>query len=338
MARVQPLAEEILREWPEIDEVDRHLKNQLASEVPLMQQVVNHLTARGGKRLRPKLVYLCANFGRGDGSALRGTLPGADPVALRDVATAVELIHLASLVHDDIIDRSKTRRGNPTVNALWGNHVSVLSGDYLFAKAFHLLTRHNQYGVVDVASTTIAIMCEGEIEQASQLYDSDLTFEDYFQRAERKTARLIAASCRMGAAVVGAAPEVQEALAEYGRQMGYAYQIVDDILDLTASRKTLGKPVGADLKQGILTLPVIYLLQDEAWRARVAPLVAARTVTAPVVNVVRKGLKETGAMARAMEVARQCVAQAGLALEKLPDVPERAVLGAVAKYVLARSM
>ncbi len=329
MAHLQPLAEELTREWPEILEVDRRLKAELASQVPLMQEVIDHLSGRGGKKLRPRLVYLCGNFAGADHRP--------DPAAIRDVATAVELIHLASLVHDDIIDRSRTRRGKPTANALWGNHVSVLAGDYLFAKAFNLLTRHNQYGVVEIASATIAIMCEGEIEQAEQAYDCDLTFDQYFRRAERKTARLLAASCRVGAAVSRAPAAVQDALEVYGRQMGYAYQIVDDLLDLTADRKVLGKPVGADLRQGIVTLPVVFLLQDEGWRAKVAPLIAARAVTAPVIAQVRKGLKESGAIRRSFEVARQCVAQAQEALADLPAVPERDVLSGLTEYVLTRS-
>lgn len=329
MAHLQPLADEVIREWPEILEVDRHLKMELASQVPLMQEVIDHLTDRAGKKLRPKLVYLCGNCGGEDRRP--------DPAALRDVATAVELIHLASLVHDDIIDRSKTRRGSPTVNALWGNHVSVLAGDYLFAKAFNLLTRHNQYGVVEIASKTIGIMCEGEIEQASQAYDCDLSLEDYFRRAERKTAQLLAASCRVGATVSRAPRELQDALEVYGRQLGYAYQIVDDLLDLTANRKVLGKPVGADLRQGILTLPVIFLLQDKAWRARLAPLIGARAVTAPVIAQVRKGLRESGAIDRSFAVARQCVTQARQALAAAPEGPERSVLDALAEYILVRS-
>ena len=332
MAHLQPVADEMIREWPEILEVDRHLKAELASQVPLMREVIDHLTSRGGKKLRPKLVYLCGNFageGRGEGR-------GADPDAIKDVATAVELIHLASLVHDDIIDRSRTRRGKPTVNALWGNHVSVLAGDYLFAKAFSLLTRQNQYGVVEIASATIAVMCEGEIEQAEQAYDCDLSFDQYFRRAERKTACLLAASCRIGAAVSRAPRKVQDALEVYGRQMGYAYQIVDDLLDLTADRKVLGKPVGADLHQGIVTLPVVFLLQDEGWRAKVAPLITARAVTAPVIAQVRKGLRESGAIERSFEVARQCAARAREALAALPAAPERDILGALADYVVTR--
>ena len=210
-----------------------------------------HLAESGGKRVRPVLSLLSA-------ASLRGEPEPAIPVAV-----AAEMIHMATLVHDDVIDRAETRRGRKTVNQIWGNHVSVLAGDALLAKALIILVERTSGEIVRIMSDMIYRMCEGEIAQHASQHDMYQEEQEYFDRIEKKTALFFAACCKAGALMGGASAEQAEALWRYGRHLGMAFQVVDDLLDVSAEAQVVGKPVGNDLRSGILTLPVLHTLRPK---------------------------------------------------------------------------
>jgi heptaprenyl diphosphate synthase len=238
---------------PLLQAVEDRLQEMASDEAEALGIYSGHLIRAGGKRLRPLLVILCSGIED----------PACQP--LIDIATAAELIHTASLIHDDILDRSDTRRGVPTVNHLWGNHTAVLAGDLLFATAFGLLARGHCPGALAAMTAAIRDMCQAEIEQKEAVFQFSVTEDMYLSRIEKKTASLLAACCSAGALAGGLGPEAADSLAAYGRDLGLCYQITDDLLDFTGDSNTLGKPSDSDLVQGILTLPVIYLFNNMAF-------------------------------------------------------------------------
>lgn len=251
----------------ELAVVEKELASVIVSQVDLVTDIGSHLLRAGGKRLRPALYILCAKSG------------GPAAVCL-PVAVALELIHMATLVHDDVIDGAATRRGLPTANARWGNHVSVLTGDFFFAKAFSLIATHAGPTSLNRLTDAICEICEGEISQAGDLYNPQQTEAAYLSRIGKKTAGFIAVSCELGALAAGLPAADAVALRQYGYAIGMAFQITDDILDITASSEQIGKPVGNDLRQGVLTLPVIYALANSPRRRELAELIAAREMSA----------------------------------------------------------
>jgi heptaprenyl diphosphate synthase len=235
---------------PLLQAVEARLQEITSDQTGALGVYAGHVIQAGGKRLRPLLVILCSGIDD----------PAYQP--LIDLAAAAELIHTASLIHDDIIDQAVTRRDVPTLNHLQGNHTAVLAGDFLFATAFGLLERSHCPGVLTLMTDAIRDMCQGEIEQKDALFQFSVTEEMYLGRIEKKTASLLAACCSAGALVGGLAPDAVTSLAAYGRNLGLCFQITDDLLDFTGDSNTLGKPAGSDLAQGIMTLPVIYLLNN----------------------------------------------------------------------------
>nr|WP_278279256.1 polyprenyl synthetase family protein [Syntrophomonas palmitatica] len=215
-----------------------------------MDEVLDYLLESGGKMLRPRMVFQVAS------------LYSHDINTVIDIAAAVELIHLASLIHDDVIDQAATRRGRASVNKRFSNQVSVLTGDYLFASAFKIIDQRQVPGVMGEITSTIQLMCAGEIKQLGLLYHLDLSEEDYYEKIYRKTACLFASSCKVGALAAGAPTKEIELLSLFGACLGYAYQIIDDVLDFVADSQQLGKPAVSDLLQGNITLPVILALKD----------------------------------------------------------------------------
>lgn len=229
--------------------VEKELYSIIQSPVDLVNDIGVHLVQAGGKRIRPALYLMCA----------RGGVP--NQAQLLPMAVAIELIHMATLVHDDIIDNAATRRGRPTANARWGNHSSVLTGDYLFAKAFSAIILA-QKDMLKILTDVICNICEGEIVQLKEAFNANQNEADYRLRVAQKTADFIAASCELGAISGGLDEKSVIQVREYGYALGMAFQITDDILDITASAEQLGKPVGNDLRQGIVTLPAIYALKN----------------------------------------------------------------------------
>lgn len=243
----------------------------------LITKIGTHLVKAGGKRLRPALYFLAARS------------RGEEVENLQSLAIALEMIHMATLVHDDVIDEASTRRGIPTANVKWGNQMSVLTGDYMFAKAFALVAEHRcQKEVLHSLSEVICSLSEGEIIQNSEAFDPKQTEEEYAERIAKKTANFIAASCELGAIVAKHSNPNIEALKEYGYCLGMAFQITDDILDIVASSEQLGKPAGNDIVQGMVTLPVIRALAVSEHKEELAAIVATRGMST---EMVKRGLE-----------------------------------------------
>src|SRR6202521_1352181 len=229
--------------------VEREITAQNAAAIQPASEISSYLSEGGGKRLRPALLLLAAGA-----SGYRGAS------AIR-LGAVVELIHSATLIHDDVIDGANTRRGRPSANARWGNHMSVLAGDWLYMQSFEMALRERNFSILDILIDLTQNMVEGELLQLTSLGRMDLTEGEATELAYRKTACLFSGCSRLGA-VLGHQPKhVEEALAEYGRNAGLAFQLVDDLLDFTSSPEQLGKPVLSDLKEGKVTLPLIFALQ-----------------------------------------------------------------------------
>jgi geranylgeranyl pyrophosphate synthase len=239
------LAEDLVR-------VETTLREAVRTGDPFLTDVASHLIGAGGKRIRPALA-LCAGYAAGSQG------PVSDDVVTG--AVAVELVHLGSLYHDDVIDEASTRRGVESVNQRWSNIVAILAGDFLLARASSLAASLG-VEVAGILAATIGELCEGQVLELQRLYDVSRDEAAYFGSIEGKTAALMATACRIGAIVGGMERPAVEALTEYGRHVGVVFQIVDDVLDLTATDEELGKPSGLDLAEGIYTLPVIYALRD----------------------------------------------------------------------------
>lgn len=232
----------------DLSSLENLLHETVSSQVDLITDIGNHLISSGGKRIRPAL-YLLATKSN----------PNLDKNYVMPLAMALEMIHTASLVHDDVLDNAATRRGSATANAKWGNNIAVLTGDYLFAKAFAAIAK-NDYGprISECLATILCDLSEGEILQNHFGYSIPDSLDIYYDRIAKKTANFIAISCEIGAIVAKLPEKDILALREYGYCIGMAFQIVDDILDLTSNSQKIGKPAGNDILQGVITLPVIY--------------------------------------------------------------------------------
>lgn len=309
---------------PDLARVEQEITEALTDENALVTEIATHLLRGGGKRLRPALVLLVAGMYQ------------ADPALARSVAAAVEIIHMATLVHDDAVDRSALRRGVPTVNARWGDDAAILMGDYLFAHAFSKLAQTGNNRVVRIMADVVSRMASGEFEQLTEGYDPSQDEADYIRRIDKKTGYFIAQSCRVGAVLAGADEHEEEALARYGYHIGLGFQIIDDILDFTSSEERLGKPAGSDLRGGILTLPVIHALAHSPQKERLAEMIEARQFTDDDIREVKAILEECGAIEYAGESARRHTRQAKEALQVLPETPGRNILEELADYLVQR--
>src|SRR6266704_1569798 len=235
----------------DLDRVDTTFQERATSGLDILNSVSMHVLGSSGKRLRTALTLLS---GKLNSYLFDKLLP---------LSVAFEMVHLATLIHDDIVDNAATRRGNPTVNSIWGNNIAILLGDYYFAKTAGLIADINDNRIDRLFSDTVATVCEGTIMEMMSAGRLDLTIEKYFEKISHKTACLIAACCRGGAIVSKASDEQIALLHEYGMNLGIAYQIIDDVLDYTEDQSTIGKPAGNDLRQGMVTLPLIYALQEQ---------------------------------------------------------------------------
>jgi len=306
----------------DMERVDALITQVVRDENPLVERVAQYLREASGKRIRPALVLLSAR-------AVGRTAPHVVPIA-----GAVELIHMATLVHDDIIDRADLRRGRPALRRAFNDQVAVLAGDFLFARAFQLLAETGLPPVVRTAADVVHTMSVGEIQQ--NLERGTLTTEAaYLSRIEAKTATFLAASCRLGALAVGADALTLEALSTYGWHVGMAFQLIDDLLDVTADSATLGEAVAADFQQGVVTLPVLYALAhsargDELRRALLAAPEEGRLAE------VREVLEASGAIQYVQEKAHHLVRLGLDALAPLPPSEAREALSALAHFVVAR--
>jgi octaprenyl-diphosphate synthase len=309
----------------DLEEVERILARTLESRYPQVAPVVEHVRHYRGKRLRPVLLLLTARA--------CGRLAPAHHV----LGAVVEMIHTATLVHDDVLDGADVRRHVPTVNARWGNQTSVLLGDYLFTHAFHLASTLDDVRACRLIGRATNRVCEGELCQGLERGNLALTEETYFDVIDGKTAELIACCCQLGALYAGAAPSAVEALTRYGRWVGLAFQIADDLLDLVGEEQAAGKSLGTDLQQQKLTLPLIHLLEqgppDAAERARQV----LRTPSPTQREALRPLLLRAGSLDYARRKAEELAARARRELGCLPPSPCRTLLEAVGEQVVHRN-
>ena len=233
----------------ELKAIEAEMTRNLISEIVMIPTVSQYLISSGGKRFRPMLLILCAKL-----CGYRG--PRTVPLA-----GTVEFIHTATLLHDDVVDRAFMRRGMASANSVWGDGASVLVGDFLFTKSFCLIVQDGDLHILDMVSQATTRMAEGEVMQLVRMGDPDITEEDYYFVVTNKTAVLISAACQIGAILGGASPEREKALAEFGLNLGIAFQLMDDLLDYVAAEEMFGKTIGKDLSEGKITLPLIRVLQ-----------------------------------------------------------------------------
>src|SRR6195256_1717629 len=234
----------------DLDRVEREINLESVASVDAVTTIARYLQSGGGKRLRPILVLLAAKLAGGvTDSSIR-------------MAAVVEMIHTATLVHDDVIDTAKTRRGRPSSNTIWGNHTCVLAGDWVYMQAFHIALRERNFHVLDLLIALTQMMVEGELLQLERIGKISISEADYMELVDRKTASLFSACAKLGALTGGADEATEVRMGEFSWNLGIAFQLVDDVLDFTSHEKVLGKPVGSDLREGKVTLPLIYALED----------------------------------------------------------------------------
>lgn len=309
-------------------QVEEEFARQVQSSVYIIHEIGRYLVDGGGKRIRPALLLLAARmFGRsGSRDVIR-------------MASVIEFLHTATLIHDDIIDDAELRRGRPSVNAYWGNETTVLMGDWLYMVAFETSLEERNFKMLDMLTRATRKMVEGELIELMHVGNLDLAEAIYFDIIRRKTAYLFCASVEIGGLLGGATPEELRALHDYGMNLGTAFQLVDDVLDFASSEDALGKPAGNDLKEGKLTLPLIYLMErgDPALREMIATVIRDRDYTHVARPQVLDALISLGALERAREEARAYGAAASDSLDPLSDSPYKVALQSLTHFVLHRS-
>ena len=303
------------------------LRSEVGSRVETVQRSGEQTLLGGGKRLRPALALIAA----------RATGLPLDPERTVHVGAALEMIHMATLVHDDVIDQAQTRRGRPTAAAVCGNTAAVLSGDVLLARAMGLLAKHSDIGVIQMVSAAVVEMAEGEVREIEVRGDIALTEDEHMRVLRMKTAAFIEVCCRVGARMAGADAATENALGEYGHNLGLAFQVVDDLLDFRGDQVKTGKPQATDFREGQATLPLIYLMPslDEAEAAFAAERFG-NGATEDDVRTLVGWMSERGAFDAASDRAEQFVAHAIKALGTLPGSPDRTLLETVARFIVAR--
>lgn len=300
--------------------VEVQLRARLASDDATLQAASTHLLTAGGKRLRPVFVLLAGMCG--DYQLER----------LSKVAVGLELIHMATLVHDDVIDHADTRRGQATVKATYGNQMAMVAGDFIFARALEVLAEIAQVDIHRILSRAIWRMVAGEIEQIRDMYHLEQSMLQYLRRIRRKTALLIEMSCTLGAMAADAPRDTVLALRRYGYFTGMAFQITDDILDFTSSPEKLGKPVGGDLRQGNFTAPVLFALREAKARQALVQLISPTHSSDQVMAAV-DWVKSSEGIAKAQHLADVYLAKAQSALRRLPESLSRDAFATLADFV-----
>jgi octaprenyl-diphosphate synthase len=311
---------------PYLQQVETVIQDNLYTDSEQVRSLLKHVSQFAGKRLRPAMVAFA-------GQALNGFQDDLHP----KVGAIVELIHMATLLHDDVLDQAQTRRRVETINSSHGNHVPILLGDFVYANAFTLANKMEDGMAARVLSEVTARICTGEIHQNLSKGRLDLPLTEYYSIIEDKTASLYASCCKLGAYYASASPQKVEALEEYGRQLGIAFQIIDDCLDLSGDESRVGKSLGTDLDGRKMTLPVIYLIQDlnDKQREDFRELWEDRSL-ADRRSVLRNRFDVEAVVRRARATADEFVSRGLAQLEILPETPARDALRSVGEYVLAR--
>jgi len=307
--------------------VELELRDLVGSRVELVESIGAHTLLAGGKRLRPAFVFLAA----------QSTGKPFESSRARKLGACMEMIHMATLIHDDVIDEAATRRGQPTASAIYGSTAAILSGDVLLAKAMAVLAQDGDLDVIRRVSGAVVDLAEGEVRELEIRGKVDLTREEHDEILRMKTASFIECCCRIGGRIAGATPEEEEAIGVYGHHVGMAFQYVDDLLDYRGDHAKTGKPVATDYLEGCATLPLIALwpLLDEDEKSRIAAGFGSSEAIAHVGEVTRL-MVERGAFAQAERTACEAIERAKSALSVLPDTPARGMLFAAADFVIAR--
>lgn len=312
------------RVLPDLQAVDAVIRVRLASDVALVNQVAEYIIQSGGKRIRPLVTVLA------------GLACGQRGPQLATAAAIVEFVHTATLLHDDVVDGSELRRGHDTANAVWGNQTSVLVGDYLYSRAFEMMVDLNDMRVMGVMASATNKIAEGEVLQLMNAHDADTTEERYLEVIYRKTAKLFEAGSQIAAIVARAPSEHEHALMQYGKHLGTAFQLVDDVLDYRANRDELGKNLGDDLAEGKPTLPLIHALKHGSTTQQQLIRHAIENGGLDALEQITAAIESTGGLEYTAQVARREADLASNALTQLPESEHVQALRELAEFAVSR--
>jgi octaprenyl-diphosphate synthase len=309
----------------DLEAMDAFICNELRSDIPFINQLIEYILRAGGKRIRPLLVLLTAKaFNHQQKQHI-------------DLAAAIELIHTATLLHDDVVDSSTLRRGHETANAIWGNEASVLVGDFLYSRAFQLIVKLKNLEILQIFSDATNIIAEGEILQLLNCHDPDTTEKAYFEVIQRKTAKLFEVATQTGAALAGYDSQQKSAMQEYGMKLGIAYQLIDDALDYRSSAEEMGKNIGNDLTEGKPTLPLIHALR-KGTKAEINLIRSAiENGSSENLDSILSIIESTKAIEYTALAAKEYAQQAKTTLAHIPDSPYRQALHDLTDFVVERS-
>ena len=308
----------------EIQQFEKKFRASMKSNVLLLDQIMSYIVKRKGKQMRPMFVFLSAGVtGAIEESTFRG-------------AALIELLHTATLVHDDVVDDSSYRRGFFSINALWKNKIAVLVGDYLLSRGLLLSIEYDDHKLLKIVSTAVKQMSEGELLQMEKARKLDITEEVYYDIVQQKTASLIASCCAVGASSTGSGDETIDHMRLFGEKVGMAFQIKDDLFDYGA--KEIGKPLGIDIKEKKMTLPLIYALQQASWleKRRIINIIRNKSHISKKVDEVIRFVKESGGLDYAVGVMQQYYKDAMALLDKFPDTPYKTSLRQLVTYTIER--
>jgi octaprenyl-diphosphate synthase len=309
----------------DLRQVDRVIRSHLASDVVLVNQVAEYIVGGGGKRLRPLVVVIAARA------------CGYTGERHAEAAAIIEFIHTATLLHDDVVDGSTLRRGRDTANEIWGNEASVLVGDYVYSRAFEMMVSLNDMRIMDVMATATNKIAEGEVMQLMNANDPDTTEERYFEVIYRKTAKLFESGTQVAAILSGCGASAEAAMARYGKHLGTAFQLVDDVFDYRADPEQLGKNLGDDLAEGKPTLPLIYALKTGTPEQRALIRSSIEQGSAAQLAQITAAIESTGGLAYTSRLARREAALAIEALAELPDSAYKQALRELADFAVDRT-
>ncbi|MDX9746496.1 MAG: polyprenyl synthetase family protein [Syntrophales bacterium] len=312
----------------DLKQVKAYMESSLRSEVRLIPEIIRHIIDSGGKRFRPLLLLAASD------------LCGYSGDRRYPLATVIEFIHTATLLHDDVIDEADVRRGKASANRVWGNAASVLVGDFLYSKSFRLLTEYGNLDIIRLLSTTSNIMSEGEVLQLLKRGDVSITEADYLSIIDKKTAVLISAACALGGHLGGVDPGMIEALARYGLGVGAAFQMTDDTLDYIAREDEFGKAIGKDLEEGKLTLPLIRTMAQgsKEEKTRMQTLLRKTARTPEDIGEIRALIGRYDGISYTLDKAAALIVEARERLAVFPDTPQKRVLLTIADHIVERKI
>lgn len=309
----------------ELAATDKFILTQLQSDIPLINQMIEYIITCGGKRVRPLILLLSAKAFSQSGEA---------PVQL---ASVIELIHTATLLHDDVVDNATLRRGHKTANTVWGNEASVLVGDFLYSRAFQIVVNLRRQSVLDIFAQATHYMAEGEILQLVHAHNPDTTEATYFDVIQRKTAKLFEVAAELGVALLERADSAMQAMRSYGLDLGLAYQLIDDVLDYSDAPEQTGKNIGNDLAEGKMTLLMIEALRKGSKAEKAVLRQAIESGKTDSVTSVIEIIESTGAIEYTAQLAKQYAHKACSALTQVPASPYRQALHDLAEFVVQRT-